>query len=80
MKKLRNHSQLKEQENSPEGANREETRKIRKFIAKMQAELKELKSRMNNSVERISDLEDRIIKIIQSGQQTENQMKNMNAV
>ena len=80
MKKLRNHSQLKEQENSPEGANREETRKIRKFIAEMQAELKELKSRMNNSVERISDLEDRIMKITQSGQQTENQMKNMNAV
>ena len=41
----------------------------------MQAELKALKSRMNNGEEQISDLEDRIMKITQSGQQTENQMK-----
>ena len=34
-----------------------------------------MKSRMNNTEEQISDLEDRIKKIIQSGQQTENQMK-----
>ena len=41
----------------------------------MQTELKALKSRMNNAEERSSDLEDRIIEITQSGQQTENQMK-----
>ena len=41
----------------------------------MEAELKALKSRMNDAEEWISDLEDRIMKITQSGQQTENQMK-----
>ena len=30
---------------------------------------------MNNAEERISDVEDKIIEITQSGQQTENQMK-----
>jgi len=39
----------------------------------MQAELKALKSRMNNTKEQISDLEDRIMVITQSGQQIENQ-------
>ena len=37
--------------------------------------IKALKSIMNNEEERISDLEDRIMEIIQSRQQTENQMK-----
>ena len=41
----------------------------------MQTELKTLKSRINNAEERISDLEDRIIEITQSGQKVENQMK-----
>ena len=41
----------------------------------MQTELRPLKSRMNNVEERISDLEDRIMEITQSGQQTQNQMK-----
>ena len=41
----------------------------------MQAELKALKSRMNNVEKCISDLEKKIIEITQSGQQTENQMK-----
>ena len=41
----------------------------------MQTELKALKSRMNNADERISDLEDRIMEITESGQQTENQIK-----
>ena len=41
----------------------------------MQTELKALKSRMNNAEEQISDLEDRIREITQSGQQTENQVK-----
>ena len=42
----------------------------------MHTELEALKSRINDAEELISDLEDRIIEITQSGQQTENQMKN----
>ena len=41
----------------------------------MQTELKALKSRMNNAEEQMSVLEDRIMEITQSEQQTENQMK-----
>ena len=41
----------------------------------MQTELKALKSRINNSEGWISDLEGRIMKITQSGQQTGNKMK-----
>ena len=41
----------------------------------MQTELKALKSRMHNAGEWIFDLDDRIMQITQSGQQTENQMK-----
>ena len=41
----------------------------------MQTELKAIKSRMNNAEERMSDVEDKIMEITQSGQQTENQMK-----
>ena len=41
----------------------------------MQADLKALKRRMNNAEEQISDLEDRIMEITQSGQQTEDQMR-----
>ena len=44
-------------------------------MEEMQTELKALKSRMNNTKERISHLEDRIMEITQSGQQTENQIK-----
>ena len=33
--------------------------------------------RMNNAEERISDMEDRIMEITQSGQQTENQIKKL---
>ena len=50
--------------------------KLENSCAEMQAELNALKSRMNNAEERISDLEERIMEISQSGQQTENQMKN----
>ena len=46
----------------------------------MQTELKTLKSRMNNAEEQISDLEDRIMEITESGQQTENQIKNTKAI
>ena len=129
MKKLRNHSQLKEQENSTEEANNEtdiyslidtefkrETVKVLKVLkwkywslnmkelradinsnadyfrkesirrsheklenslAEMQTELKALKSRMNNAEEWISDLEDRIMEITQSGQQKKTKWKNM---
>ena len=41
----------------------------------MKAELKAVNSRMNNAEERISDLEDRLMEITQSKQQTESQMK-----
>ena len=102
MKKLRNHSQLKEKENSPEGANNEtklqskifwvknervkilkelrvnmngnenyfrkeqenirrSQEKLENLFAEMQAELKAMKSRMNNEEEWISDVKDRII-------------------
>ena len=40
----------------------------------MQTELKAIKSRMNNAEEWISDVEDRIMEITQSAQQTKNQM------
>ena len=42
----------------------------------MKAELKAIHSRLNNAEERTSDLEDRIMEITQSEQQTERQMKN----
>ena len=41
----------------------------------MQADLKALKSRMNNAEERISELEDRRMETTQSGTETENQVK-----
>ena len=45
--------------------------KLENSFAGTKAELKALKSRMNNAEEWISSLEDRIIDITQSGQQTE---------
>ena len=41
--------------------------KLENSFAEIQAELKALKSKMNNAEERISDLEDRIMEITQSG-------------
>ena len=42
----------------------------------MKVQLKALNNKMNNNVEeQMSDLEDRIMEITQSGQQTENKMK-----
>ena len=41
----------------------------------MKAELKAMNSRTYNEEDQISDLEDRIMEITQSGQQTEIQMK-----
>ena len=49
--------------------------KLEHSFAEMQTELKALKSRMNYAEEWISDLEDRIMEITQSRQQTDNQMK-----
>ena len=49
--------------------------KLENTFAETQTELKSPKSRMNNAEERISDLEDRIMEITQSGQQTESQEK-----
>ena len=48
--------------------------KLENSSAEMQTEFKSLKSRKDNAEEWISDLEDKI-KITQSGQQTENQLK-----
>ena len=41
----------------------------------MQTELNTLKSKTNNVEQCIRDLEDRLVEITESGQQTENQMK-----
>ena len=49
--------------------------KIENSFVEMLTEPKAPKSRLNNAEERISDLEDKIMEITQSGQQTENQMK-----
>ena len=49
--------------------------KIESSFAEMQTELKAIKTRMNNAEEWLSDLEDRIMEITQSGEQTANQMK-----
>ena len=49
--------------------------KLQNSFAEMKAELKVMNSRMNNAEEQISDLEDRIIEIIESEWQTESQMK-----
>ena len=54
---------------------RKNQEKLENSFAEMQTELKALKSRTNNAEEQIYDLEDRIMEITQSGQQTENQMK-----
>uniref|UniRef100_A0A4X1SX01 L1 transposable element RRM domain-containing protein n=1 Tax=Sus scrofa TaxID=9823 RepID=A0A4X1SX01_PIG len=44
-------------------------------FAEIQTELRAVKTRMNNAEEQISDMEDRIMEITQTGQQIENQMK-----
>ena len=44
-------------------------------FSEKQTELKSLKSRMNNTEEKNKDLEDRIMEITQSGQETETQME-----
>ena len=42
---------------------------MRKFICKIQTEPKAIKTRMNNEEEQISDMEDNIMEMTQSGQQ-----------
>uniref|UniRef100_A0A8D1Z1I0 L1 transposable element RRM domain-containing protein n=1 Tax=Sus scrofa TaxID=9823 RepID=A0A8D1Z1I0_PIG len=118
MKKLRNHPQLNQQENSPKAVNNEtdlcsltylefkreivkilkelrehmnsntdtlrkelenirrRQEKLENSFAEIQTELRAVKTRMNNA-ERISDMEDRIMEITQSGQQTENRIKKL---
>ena len=49
--------------------------KLENSFAETQTELKAIMNRMNNAEEQISDMEDRIMEITQSGQQTENKMK-----
>ena len=48
--------------------------KLENSFAETRTELKAVKSRTNNAEEQISDLEDRIMEIMPSGQQTENRM------
>ena len=54
------------------GENRE---KLEKSFADSQTGLKALKGRVKSAEEWISDMEDSIMEITQSGQQTENQVK-----
>ena len=54
---------------------KEESRKLQSSLAEIQTELRAVKARMNNTEEQISDGEDRIMEITQSGQWTENQIK-----
>ena len=75
MKELRADMNSNEDSFRKEPKNMRSQEKLENSFAEMQAELKALKSRMNNAEEQISDLEDRIMEITQSGQQTENQMK-----
>ena len=48
--------------------------KLEHSYAEMQTEIRAVKTSMNNA-EQISDMEDRIMEITRSGQQTENQIK-----
>ena len=122
MKKHRNHSQLKQQENSPKAVNNEtelcsmtdlefkreivkilkelredmnsnadslrkelenikrSQEKLENSFAEIETELRAVTTRMNNAEEWISDVEDRIMEITQTGQQTDNQMKNMKTI
>ena len=54
--------------------------KIENSFTEMQAELKALKSGMNNTEEQNSDLEDRIMETNQSGQHIGKQMKKENMI
>ena len=54
---------------------KEEPRKLENSFAEIQTEGKAIKTWMNNAEERISDVEQRIMEITQSGQQTEKQME-----
>ena len=49
--------------------------KLENSFPETKTELKEMNSRVNNTEERISDLEGRIMEIIQSEQQLESQIK-----
>ena len=50
--------------------------KLENSFAEIQTELKAIKTRINNA-EQISDVEDRIMEITQSGQWTENRIKKL---
>ena len=53
--------------------------KLGSSIAKMKTELKTIDSKLNNAEELICDLQDRIMEITRSEQQTGRQMKKMKA-
>ena len=88
LKELRlNINKLRAEIKSNADSFRKELENIRRNIEKLghsfaetQTELKALKNKMNNADEWIGDVEDRIMEITQSGQQTENQKKNMKAI
>ena len=72
--------ELKEDMNSNADSFRKELENIRRSQEQLEnsfAEIpiKAIKTRMNNTGEWISDVEDRIMEITQSGQQTENKME-----
>ena len=54
--------------------------KLQNSLAQMPTELRSLKSRRNSAEEPIGDVEDRIMEITQSGQQTESQMRSHEAI
>ena len=57
---------------------RKSQEKLENLFAETQAELKALKSRMNNAEEQINDLEDRIMEITQDDRKTK--WKNMKPI
>ena len=64
-----------------EGENiRKSQEKLENAFVEMQTKLKAIKNRLNNAEESIGDLEDGIIEITQSGQQTDTKWKNIKVI
>ena len=78
-KKERKKQRNKERNKERKKQRKKETKK-ENSIAETYTEFNALKSRMNNADVRICDLEERIMEITQSEQQSKNQMKNMKAI
>ena len=67
------------QEKELENINRRQE-KLENSFAETKAELKSTNSKLNNAEEQISDMEDRLMEITQSEQQTESQVKKIKAI